>query len=307
MKVKVILNPYANRWGAKKRIPEVLAALDATGLIYELVVTAVPGQGVEEAEAAANEFDAVVAAGGDSTVNEVVNGLIRAAADGPTRPLGVLPLGTGNDFNDMNSLPRDLNAAAQIIHSGHSRQIDAGRANDHYFANNCAIFMEPLVTLESIKIRRLSGNLRYIVALFRALRKLKAWQMQLTWDEGVIESPAYLLSVCNSARTGGVFRMAPGAATDDGLLDFVFIPEVSKRQVLALLPRLFNGSHVQQPKVVHERSRCLEIECRPGTPMHTDGEIVSRAATKIEYQVLPGKITLLAPNRSTIPGTASAS
>lgn len=306
MKAKVILNPYANRWGAKKRIPEVRAALEAAELVHELVITAVAGQGVEEAEAAAGDFDVIVAAGGDSTVNEVVNGLIRAAGDGATRPLGVLPLGTGNDFSDMNGLPRDLNAAVKIIRSGHSRQIDAGRANDHYFGNNCALFMEPLVTLENIKMKRLSGNVRYIVALFRALRKLKAWQMQLSWDEGVISSPAILLSVCNSERTGGVFRMAPGAQTDDGLLDFVFVPEISKREVLALLPRLFNGSHVRHPRVVHGRSRCLTIECRPGSPMHTDGEIVSRAVTKIEYQVLPGKITLLAPDRSKNPGTVSA-
>jgi diacylglycerol kinase (ATP) len=306
MKVKVILNPYANRWGAQKRIPEVVAALDRAGLVYELVVTAVPRQGVEEAEDAGTDFDAIVAAGGDSTVNEVVSGLIRAAGDGPTRPMGVLPLGTGNDFNDMNGLPRDLDAAIRIICRGHTLPIDAGRANEHYFANNCALFMEPMVTLENIRMRRLSGNIRYLVALFRALRKLKAWQMRLAWDDGTIESPAYLLSVCNSARTGGVFHMAPGAATDDGLLDFLFVPEIPKRQVLALLPRLFNGSHVQHPKVVHGRSRFLSIECRPGSPMHTDGEIVSRAATTIEYQVLPGKISLLAPGRSTSPDTVSA-
>jgi diacylglycerol kinase (ATP) len=306
MKVKVILNPYANRWGARRRIPEVVAALDRAKVAYELVVTAVPRQGIEEAERASESFDVIVAAGGDSTVNEVVNGLIRAAGEEPTRPLAVLALGTGNDFNDMNGLPRDLDAAVQIICAGHSRPIDAGRANDHYFANNCALFMEPLVTLESIKIKRLSGNIRYIVALFRALRNLKAWQMRLVWDDGIIESPAYLLSVCNSARSGGIFQMAPGAATDDGLLDFVFVPEIPKRQVLALLPRLLTGSYVRHPKVVHAQSRSLRIECRPGSPMHTDGEIVSQDARSIDYQVLPGKITLLVPDRSSSTGKAAA-
>jgi diacylglycerol kinase (ATP) len=306
MKVKVILNPYANRWGARRRIPEVVAALDRANVTYDLVVTAVPRQGIKEAEKASESFDVIVAAGGDSTVNEVVSGLIRAAGEEPTRPFAVLALGTGNDFNDMNGLPRDLDAAVQIICAGHSRQIDAGQANEHYFANNCALFMEPLVTLESIKMKRLSGNIRYVVALFRALRKLKAWQMRLAWDDGVIESPAYLLSVCNSARTGGVFQMAPGALTDDGLLDFVYAPEIPKRQVLALLPRLFSGSHVRHPKVVHGRTRSLSIECRPGSPMHTDGEIVSRDAASIRYQVLPGKVTLLVPGRSTATGIAGA-
>jgi diacylglycerol kinase (ATP) len=295
MNIKVILNPYANRWGAKRRIPEVRAALDAAGYTYDLVVTAVAGQGIEEARQAADGCDVVVAAGGDSTVNEVVNGLIRAAGSGPTRPLAVLPLGTGNDFTDMNGVPRDLTAAVRLIGAGRVRQIDAGQANDHYFANNCALFMEPLVTIENIKMKRLSGNIRYVVALLRALRRLKAWQMRLTWDEGTITGPAYLLSVCNGARTGGVFIMAPGAITDDGLLDFVFAPELPMRDVLGILPRLFKGTHVRHPQLIHGRTRQLTVESQPGTPMHADGELITHAVTTIHYSVLPGKISLLVP------------
>ncbi len=98
---------------------------------------------------------------------------------------------------------------------------------------------------------RLSGEVRYIVALLRALARLKPWQMALTWDGGGYEGPAYLLSVCNSPRTGG-FMMAPGALLDDGLLDMVFAPQVSKGQVIAILLKLMRGEHIHHPAVTFQ-------------------------------------------------------
>lgn len=295
MRVKVILNPYANRWGARAQIPAVQAALETAGLDYHMVMTERVGEGIDEAHAAIGEnYDAVVAAGGDSTVNEVINGLISAAGDGPTIPFGVMPLGTGNDFADMTGIPRNLNQAAHVIAAGATRAIDAGRVNQRYFDNNSAVAMEPMVTLENIRMTRLSGNLRYVVALFRALARLKAWQMEVVWDDGRYEGPVYLLSVCNSARTGGIFQMAPGAVMDDGLLDFVLLPEVSRLQVLALLPGLFSGRHINNARITFTRTTRLHIKSQPGTPLHTDGEIIGEAVEELDYEVLPGKICLLA-------------
>jgi len=258
------------------------------------------GQGNQEAMIAADDgYDAVVAAGGDGTVNEVVNGLITAAGDGATKPLGIFPVGTGNDFNDMSGLSRNLLSAAKTITNGKTRQLDAGQiifdGNSHYFGNNCALAMEPMVTIENIHIKRLSGNIRYIVALFKALAKLSAWHMHVTWDTGSFEGPMILLSVCNSPRTGGIFPMAPDAIMDDGLFDFVFVPELSKMAVVALLPRLIKGTHIHNPQVSYERTRRLTVESKPGTPIHADGEVISESATHIQYGILPGKITLLSP------------
>ncbi len=141
---------------------------------------------------------------------------------------------------------------------------------------------------------RLSGEIRYVVALVRALVKLKAWNMRIDWDGGSYVGPTYLLSICNSARTGG-FKMAPGAITDDGLFDFVLAPEVSKATVVAILMRLFKGTHVHHSKVTFARTSRLVIESTPGTPMHADGEIVAESETTVECTVQPGKLTLLAP------------
>jgi diacylglycerol kinase (ATP) len=301
MKVKIIVNPYANRWRAKKRIPAIEASFASVGLPYDLVRIVGAGGGKQEAIKAVDQgYDAVIAAGGDGTVSEVVNGLIERSGDGETLPLGVLPVGTGNDFNAMARLPNDLLTSAQVICDGQTRQLDAGRITMdgvvHYFDNNCALAMEPMVTIENLQMTRLRGNLRYVIAVIRALTKLKAWHMRISWEGGDYEGPLYLLSVCNSPRTGGIFTMAPLARMDDGLLDYVFAPEIPKLTVLSLLPKLIKGTHIHHPEVTTGKSPWLRAESEPGTPIHADGEVLGTSVREVVYEILPGKITLLSPS-----------
>lgn len=301
MKVKIILNPYANRWGAREKAGAVEAAFKAAGIHYDLTITDKPLVGTEAARTAVLDgYDAVVAAGGDGTISELVNGLIQANPAAPTVPFGIVPIGSANDFSKMVGLPGDIDGAVQVIVAGHTRPVDVGQiqlpGRVHYFNNNSAVAMEPMITLEHIKIQRISGELRYYVALLKGVIKLKAWQMRLTWDDGRYEGPTYLLSVCNSPRTGG-FMMAPGALVDDGRFDFVLAPEVSKVAVVAILLRLLKGTHIEHPKVTFKRTSRLTIESRPGTPLHADGEILGTAVSPITYQVLPGKLTLLSPKK----------
>jgi diacylglycerol kinase (ATP) len=191
-----------------------------------------------------------------------------------------------------------LSGAAEIIAAGRTRQVDAGQITVdgavHFFDNNCALAMEPVVTIENVKMTRLSGNVRYVAAVIKSLAKLNAWQMRVTWDDGSYEGPILLLSVCNSPRTGGLFRMAPEAKMDDGLFDFVYAPDLPMHQVVPLLPRLLHGTHISHEKIAHGRTRKLVVESMPGTPVHADGEVLSESATRFTYEILPGKITLLA-------------
>ncbi len=295
MRIKVILNPYSNRWRAQKRIPEVEQALKAAQIEYELALTSKPHEGTSLAEAAVSEeFDAVVAAGGDGALNEVVNGMLRATPDGPTMPFGVLPLGSANDFNLMAGLPPTIAGAAKVIAQGHTRQIDAVQVTGGFFINNSGLAMEPMVTIENIRMKRLSGEVRYFAALLKVIAKIKAWQMQVNWDDGFYEGPVYMLSVCNSPRTGG-FTMAPGAEIDDGRFDVVLAPEVPKLTLFHLLIRLMQGTHVQHDRVTFVRATHLSVNSQPGTPLHTDGEVISESLAAVEYQMLPGKLTVLAP------------
>jgi len=298
MKIKIILNPYANRWNGQKKIPVIKSAFKDAGLEPDFYILPAAGLGALAAKKAAKEdYDVIVAAGGDGTVNEVVNGLLEFAGEGPTKPLGVLPIGTGNDFNDMGGLPRDLFESVKLVAEGKTKQVDAGQitmdGRRHYFGNNCALAMEPMVTIENIYIKRLSGNIRYIVALLKALRKLKAWNFSFSWNGGSFEGPVILLSVCNSPRTGGIFPMSPGALMDDGLFDVVWAADLPFRTVLLLLPKLIRGTHIQHPAVTLRQTDFLEVRSSPGTPVHADGEVISSSASHLRFEVLPEKITVI--------------
>lgn len=301
MKVKVILNPYANRWGAKMRLPEVEAALKDAGLDYDLVLTNESKEGTAVAKTAVSQnYDAVIAAGGDGTISEVANGLITAVSPNqPTLPLGILPIGSANDLAKMMGIPLDLSHAAALIAQGHTQQFDAGRiqydGQTHYFDNNSAIAMEPMITLEHIKINRVSGEARYYLALLKGIIKLKAWQMSIKWDDGAYVGPTYLLSVCNGPRTGGMM-MAPGALMDDGYLDIVLAPALPKTTVIKILLKLTKGTHTEHPAITFTRTKSLQITSEPGTPLHADGEILSESAKEIAYDLLPEKLTMLVPH-----------
>jgi diacylglycerol kinase (ATP) len=293
---KIIVNPYAGRWKAQAAIPDIESACRKIGLDYELVVTEGPNHGIELArEAALAGFSPLVAAGGDGSINEVVNGLMRAASGGVAGPLGIIPLGSADDFADMLGLEKGVEAACQAILAGHTRLVDVGCVNDRFFDNNSAIGLEPMVTITERTMGRVKGTPRYILAALKTILGHEPWRVRLAWDDGKYEGMAALVSVGNTRRTGGAFWMTPRAEPDDGYLDFVFAGELGRLRLLRLLPTTFDGSHVERPEVTYARTTRLTIECDPPTPIQADGELFDLSATHIEYTILPGRLQVIVP------------
>ncbi|MGE5224599.1 MAG: diacylglycerol/lipid kinase family protein [Omnitrophica WOR_2 bacterium] len=303
MKAKVILNPYSGRWSALQRKPQAEAALKAAGIEYDLVTTQTQGHGTELAAQAVREgFYPIIAAGGDGSIGEVVNGMMLAAGDEELKvPLGVLPLGSANDLADNIGLPRDLHAAAKIIAAGHTRKLDLCQVNTHYFDNNSAIGLEPSITLIQQQIPLLKGNLRYLLATLTGVMANRKWTMHLEWEGGEYSGPVTLVTIGNCVRTGGVFFVTPHADPFDGMLTFVYGYMPSRLQILRLLPRTMKpgaGNYVEDPAIHEIHSPWLRIHAHNPTPMHTDGEIQSKAIQDLEYRVLPGKLPILLPPAS---------
>ena len=296
-RVQVIVNPYSGRWKARAALPAVEESLRGLGLAFDLAVTDAPGQGIEMArQAVGGGYDAVVAVGGDSTVSEVLNGLVQAAGESPEAvagPLGVVPLGSANDLADMLGLSRDVAAACRCIREGRSRVIDVGWVNGRYFGNNSAVGLEPMVTLRQSRMERLKGTPRYVLAALLTILRHRDWQMAVEWDGGRREGPTALVSVGNSPRTGGVFFMTPRAELDDGQLDFILGGGMSRLRLLRLLPATFDGRHVDEPEITYGRTMRLTVACQPPTPIQADGELFDLAATRIEYRVLPRKLRVI--------------
>lgn len=298
MKAAIILNPAANSQKARQSITAIRKAFDRADFKYDLSVTQRPQHATELAHAAAqNGVDMIIAAGGDGTVNEVINGMVTDDSR-PTKPLGIIPIGTGNDFTDMHGLTHDIETMVQLFKRGVTRQVDVGRVSTaaghtHYFDNNCALAMEPMIALANQRQKRFKGRLGYLYAVLKALFNLKAWDMTIDIDGQQQRENIYLFSVCNGPRTGSTFLMYPDAKIDDGLFDVVVVPEIPMRTVFQILPRLLNGSHLSHPAVRTFHARTLTVHSRPGTPVHADGELLADAAETVRYSLLPGKLTLM--------------
>src|SRR3990170_5741584 len=296
MAAKVILNPYSGRWSALKRKDEATAALREAGIEFELALTEGPQHGIELAEQAARAgFPPIIRAGGDGATGEVINGLHRAAPDGVLGPLGVLPRGTANDLVVNLGLPRDLREAARVIAAGHTRRIDLGKVNDWVFDNNSAVGLEPVVSIYNVRMTRLRGVIRYLVAALRAIAQKPEWTMRLEWDDGSYEGPASLVSVGNCPLTGGVFRMAPAADPADGRLTFIYGFAPTRRKMLALLPKTMSGEHVNDPAIHQHHTRRLVIHTDPSSPLQVDGEVRAEALSDFTYVVLPARLDIFSP------------
>lgn len=305
MSTTVILNPYANRWQAGKQAPLIEAHLQAAGMPYTLQLTERPGHATELAQTAvASGNQPLVAAGGDGTITEVLNGVMTAtaAADYPAGPVGLIPMGTANDLTDVLGIPRDLNAALDLISSGQTRTIDAARINQGFFFNNAAIGLEPMVTEMNIRLTWLKGVVRYLVAAVASIMKRPSWEAVLKWDEGSYMGSITLVSVGNTHRTGGVFYMTPNALPDDGLLDFVFAPALGRLRMFQLLPQTQKGTHVNDAEVREHQTRRLQITLETPTFIQADGELIETAALAVDFEILPGALSVFAPPAGVAPG-----
>ncbi|MBK5108731.1 MAG: diacylglycerol kinase family lipid kinase [Anaerolineales bacterium] len=300
MTTKIILNPYAGRWLAQSKKDELEAALREAGIDFDLEITSGPGNAIELAQQAVSQgFNPVIAAGGDGTYSEVVNGIASANGNDGSVAFGVIPLGSANDLVDNLNLPKEIPAAVQIIADGHTRMMDLCKVNDRYFDNNAAIGLEPYITLIQQRIKRLKGSFRYLTATLLGVKDKPQWDMSLEWEGGQYKGPVTLVTVGNSPRTGGIFYMTPHADPFDGLLTFVYGFMPTRRKILSLLPKTTNpgeGSYVEHPDIHEISSPWLKVSSVQPTPAHADGVIFSENIHDLEYRVIPQSLPILMPN-----------
>lgn len=292
--LKIILNTYGGRLDAKTKRVQIEQGMQSAGLDFDLAPTEYAGHGIELAQQAVEAgYTTIVAAGGDGTINAVVNGIMRAGGTPETCALGILPLGTANDLADTLALSRDIAAACRRLASGSSRLIDLGCVNGRYFANNSAVGLEPVVTITQHEMRWIKGPVRYVVAALKCIITSRPWNARLEWDTGAFEGPVVMVSVGNGARTGGAFYITPNARVDDGQLDFVYGMAMSRPQLLWLLPQTFTGRHIGHRMVACIRTKTLHITVDPPTPIQADGEVIDTGATEITYKILPGRLRVI--------------
>lgn len=299
-RVTVILNPTAGRGAGARLSPQIARWLRSYGLDFELATTAAPGHATTLArDAVARGRKSVIAVGGDGTANEVLNGLIQAGNGPDGTALGLLPIGTGNDFAFGAGLSLDLQAACQIVTRGQSRVLDVGRVQAdgqdiRYFGNGMGIGFDAMANIESRKLKRLRGSLLYLVAVIRTLAfYYDAPRTTIHVDGEDLVQPCLLISVMNGQRMGGSFYITPGSRMDDGLLDLCVASKVSRAKMVRFVPRFMRGTHVTDPDITMSQGRRVTIISESPWAAHMDGEIYGVGARCYEVELLPQRLRLI--------------
>ncbi len=302
----VIVNPRAGRGRAAQRLADLHQALDAAGLACDVWQTHARGEAaVLTRRALELEYDQVAVMGGDGTLHEVVNALMESTQrGGPGVALGVVPLGTGNDFvKSLDGVQTDdLAGAVQRLARGQTRTIDVGAMTVNtsfgvqrsYFLNDVGIGIHAHVAAYSNRVRWFRGRGVYAIATVQALIWYAAVRLRVTCGDVAKDQPFFLMSVGNGRCQGAGFWLTPHAELDDGLLDVCLIDEVSLFTILRFMPRVWRGEHTDLPPVTMGRSERLTVAA-DDVPflLSADGEIISDDAWQVAMQAVPGALALL--------------
>jgi diacylglycerol kinase (ATP) len=299
-KIKLILNPTANhgrsvREAADLRLLMVKHNTDWNGTEY-------PGHAIEIARQAGEQgYDLVVALGGDGTVHEVINGLMQVPKE--TRPaLGIVPLGSGNDFAHILGIPANSGEALLSAVNGQPHPLDIGSVCDEndrleYFNNTIGMGFDSVVNMYTRKITFIHGFPMYFFALMRTIfRNFDPIDLHVETDQETWDLRSLMLALGNGPREGGGFIITPDAKLDDGLLNYVTIKKISRLMMLRLVPEFMKGTHGRFKQVRMGTCRRMIVTSQQRLYVHCDGEIYAGFGTdirKLTIQILPNSIRYL--------------
>jgi YegS/Rv2252/BmrU family lipid kinase len=299
-KYKIIANPTAGGGAGERAIPQIERLLTKYSLDFDIVRTKHPWHAAELAkEAVIAGYDVIVAAGGDGTANEVINGLMEAKQAGKhSFAMGVLSVGRGNDFAHGVGVPYDLEQACQALVEDHRRTIDVGRVvggmypQGRYFGNCVGVGFDAIGTIEAAKLPRLGGFLSYFIAVLKTVfLYYKAPLTTVEYDGQTLTQPSLMISIMNGRRLGGGFMMAPDAEPDDGLFDLCIAHEVSRARIFTLIPHFLRGTQATQEPITTGRAAHISITAVEGSlPAQTDGEILCIDGQHLEIELLSRQI-----------------
>lgn len=305
-RIRIILNMKAGRGKSGRIFPELAGHMQELGLEYEVLVTQRQGHAIELARQARLEgVPLVIAAGGDGTYHEVMNGLTEfGRMPYPVTAMGVVTTGSGCDFPRSIRMPRnDWRSAAQVIKEGKLRKVDIVKAS--YIgssgslesrallnASNAGLTSETILSAESFKV--LGGKAGYLLAGIKTLFAYKNREVRLVVDGNeAFKGKAAVFTAGNGTYCGGGIMFTPKADPFDGLLDAVIIGDLNVWEVLKEIPRIYHGGHLENPKVVSFRGRKMRLESKLPLYVEMDGELPG--TLPVEYEVIPGALQLLVP------------
>jgi diacylglycerol kinase (ATP) len=294
--VHLFLNPTAGRGRAGRRQARIVEIFNSSQVPLELHTSDAVGDLEARVKA---QVDAgarqIVVAGGDGSVYEAVNGIMRSEQ---SAALGLVPTGTGNDFAKACGFSLNWEHAARLladrlVAGQFARTIDIGVMNGRYFSNGAGIGFDAEVTRLARAYRLPIGDVVYLLAIFRAMidgiatPRLRLETDGISWD-----GPVTLAAISNGPWIGGMFHIAPMAANNDGKLELMIADPVTRRRIVRLLPKLMSGQHVNEPEIQHHSVSDLTVIADEPVASHLDGE-VQPLHQRFEIRLLANALRLL--------------
>jgi YegS/Rv2252/BmrU family lipid kinase len=288
----------------EKSIPHIESNLKENGLDFTLVRTERIWHAAELAEQAVHDgYDVIVCASGDGTVNEAINGIMRARKNGKKEvAFTVLGIGTGNDFAGGTGIPTNLNDGLKALKENKRKKIDLGlvKGGDYpegrYFGNGIGVGFDAAVGNEAIKVRWTRGLLAYLIGVIKTVfLYYNPAQVEIILDGNeTIKQTSLMISVMNGRRMGGGFQMAPNSKPDDGLFDLCIAETASKGRIMQMIPHFIKGTQETLPEIQMKRAKTVSIKSLDMTfPAHADGEFICLNGSHLTLELLPSELEII--------------
>jgi YegS/Rv2252/BmrU family lipid kinase len=300
LKAELIVNLTSGGGKPKKQLEDILKYLKKNGLDFLLTYTDHQGEAVELAKKASdNDTELIISVGGDGTVNEIVNGIMKSK-NNPS--LGIIPLGWANDFVKSVDIPSDAIGACKALIKGKTKKIDVGVIdNQIYFANICGIGFDAEVThlANQMKDRHPNWNiLSAYIYVFATIKKLlspfRYHNVKIKIDGQEIYSKILFAAIGNGKFYGGRFKITPEAILDDGLLEICVVEEMGRFKYLSIIPKAFKGTHASIKGINFYRAKEVVIESLEPILAQVSGEVIE-GQKKFTITLLPKSLKLIVP------------
>lgn len=215
--------------------------------------------------------EAIIVAGGDGSVNQIVNSMMKNQID---LPLGVVPAGTANDFANHLGIPLNLSDSFETLSEMNVRKIDVGKVNNKYFVNVCCggLFTNISQNID-IELKNTLGKLAYYIKGVQQLPKFSRIKFKIETEDQVIEDYFFLFLLLNGSSAGGFNKLGKNALLDDGYMDFIGIKECTFNYLPTLFRNILTGEHLEDKNVVYFQSNKVNIECLEGIEGFEESDI----------------------------------
>lgn len=296
--IHLIVNPAAGKGRAGRQLARIVSSLHADGYRVEEYVTARPMHAATIARELPDDGAPLCVAGGDGTLNEVINGL-----EPKSHPVGVLPFGTGNDFARALKV-KSMSDTLTALLSDRRRTVDIVKADvleegeaiiSRRYLNALGVGFDAAVAVDVSRRRIGSGIIPYLLAVLRMLRTYESVPSRTLLHNRELSERLFLACLGNGTTSGGGFRLTPRAELDDRLMDLCHVRAASVARILQILPRALNGSHLAVPEVIYEQVAHADITLDFPLPVHVDGEIMSTTARRVIASCIPAAHDVYSP------------